>query len=482
MEDLSSIELPNAANGIIEVGISAGADEIDPNKWGIKVGYVKTRETDPAKRRLHTIMAKIWAIRDAFDKDVSDGKTTIDSAVFTPEVFAHMGVADQSDILGGTCVADFYDGPFVPDAVPCWATTIAINNPPVMEPECMRFWECGIAFLIAAGWMVGDNYEKSAYVTHLTVAETVAARADARYDKAGVEAASKLWPKFQEVATLLAAMKVTWWLTNHHVGQRLENDGTEMPSYIGKVWKTTSISGSMKVSDARDVLHALGKYCSTIWLLAELGVPNLTPTGGRHHKDHPLKPFTIKASVDVGLRIGAFPAGTARLTTYYAILQVAERSVFSVLLPPVDVYDQMKEEVERIKINPARYHEGSKFMTGLDQIKIPELEVEDAENIAGFIYATAPSGTLARAKVLPGKDAVSGNLVYQSITAVKAQIIGVATDAAALEMIAMLRGGLGSNKGGFARQINRITDEQVTVAEEKANAKVEKEKEKEKAK
>jgi len=72
--------------------------------------------------------------------------------------------------------------------------------------------------------------------------------------------------------------------------------------------------------------------------------------------------------------------------------------------------------------------------------------------------------------------------VYQSITAVKAQIIGVATDAAALEMIAMLRGGLGSNKGGFARQINRITDEQVTVAEEKANAKVEKEKEKEKAK
>jgi hypothetical protein len=123
--------------------------------------------------------------------------------------------------------------------------------------------------------------------------------------------------------TLVISTKITWWLTNHRVGQ----PPNELASYVGKVAYSMGFTGN--VSAIRTVLWVSGKWTSTVSALSALNIPGIVNAGD----DKSLQEIKISASSDMQIRLTANPAGTAGTVTYHAIGKKAEKMVLGALLP-----------------------------------------------------------------------------------------------------------------------------------------------------
>ena len=104
----------------------------------------------------------------------------------------------------------------------------------------------------------------------------------------------------------IAATKANWWAMNHHTGQ------AAMVGYALKV-------ANVHLSDLQDnirmqLMHLIGHWCSTIYILSIAGVEGLhitVPAWG----NEPAHPIVF--SNDARLRFSSLPGGTHRLAVAY---------------------------------------------------------------------------------------------------------------------------------------------------------------------
>jgi hypothetical protein len=217
--------------------------------------------------------------------------------------------------------------------------TLAVNPCPVNGNKENQVWNSIVHIVVSKGWVP----VRSKHVMNLNYEETLIKLIDC-----DARSTASLKAGFFDVTrtmTLIIATKITWWLTNHHVGQ-VPN---ELSSYVGKVAHSMSFTGS--VSNIRTVLWVAGKWTSTVSTLKALGIPDIRDTGD----DECRKSIKIKASSDMELRINGSPAGTASTVTYHAIGEKAGKMHLGALLPVPAEWPDILRSVNDIKQHPANF-------------------------------------------------------------------------------------------------------------------------------
>lgn len=280
-------------------------------------------------------------------------------------------------------------------------TLVSNTNPGVTASE-KKLWQGMVAFICHNGYFCRSSKSHT-----VTGTEPVAVTTAEEINDIG------FWPP-QECVNLIAALKITWWLTNHHVGQ----DKDKLVSYVGKVAHLQGIWDGIHCSEtARSILWSCGKWVSTTGFLKAIGVSGVKVSTGED------RPFTdipaIATSEDVLLRIEAYPAGTAKCSTYFAIARKAASTMYAVCLPSLNSYFKISKCCGEILDAPAEYHMGAYFLTGKDQAICEEWEEEEKIALSAFVHAAMPGSTLARAAVILPMKEISGSIYYSRITALK---------------------------------------------------------------
>lgn len=282
------------------------------------------------------------------------------------------------------------------------AETLAHNKNPGTTDLEKRVWQGMLAVILSNGWLCGAS---PMHVFSQIV--PTGGRSGADIDKDGYHDPTAC-------ANLIVGLKLTWWMTNHHVGQ----DRGMLASFIGKIATIQGLAVDGKASETmRSILWTMGKLTSTCGVLTALGIPNIhcsnvddTPIGG-------VSPFTC--SEDVMLRVGANPAGTACLYTYAEAYKRAVKSVYSVALPPIPSHAAAVKAMADVKANPALFHMGAAFLTGRARVACDVYEEGDKAALSAFVHATAAGSTLSKAPSLMRKDEISATTVYHSLVSIK---------------------------------------------------------------
>jgi hypothetical protein len=326
--------------------------------------------------------------------------------------------------------------------------TLFANRKPYSETEHVRLWNSLVAWVASNGYFAPGADS----VRVMSLAESRTLVSDAQYVTECDKINTVGFCKWDKVATLVFATKVSWWLTNHHVGQKKG----EIKSFTGKVFR--ALEFQVEEAEARTTIWASGKWCSTTGILRSAGIKGLI----RPVKDVPWNPINMGHSEDISMRIASYPAGVAKTTTYAQIYSHAARSAYGVLVPAVVNIKDVRDDMVRIKADPARYHMGSQFLTGKARLEAEHFSESDMENLSGYIHAVAPTSKLAQASVICGKEEVAGNTVFTTIMSVKAQLAAVAGMKASMALVSRMAGG--DIRGGIALAEGKITAEEVAKA------------------
>ena len=132
----------------------------------------------------------------------------------------------------------------------------------------------------------------------------------------------------QDVANILVALKLTWWVTNHHAGQNKQ----ALQGFINKVATMAGVCKDGKCCElTRTILWAAAKYLSIISILMAIGILNLDVT--RRAKLAHVHPIDITVAREITLRVKSNPAGTAKNITYLAAARDAVKSVYTIAMP-----------------------------------------------------------------------------------------------------------------------------------------------------
>lgn len=458
MDSLIEVQLPEDYNGVAEIGIAAGIDDLDIPRFQLKILniYVPIVKAPPA----------LEAVKAKFDQDKTKGKQTIDSSVFTEEVLAFLQVSSRKQIEPDAVV---YKDTNLETKISVRGTLLAHQCKFTHKNTTAAYVQM-LSYLLQSGMIPAPPGNRN--VTHLygdeaqrfyTAARTEADAGSQTYLTSEEIDAILANPRpAAKVATLIVATKVSWWLTNHHVGQ----DSRSIQSFSGKVVRTDEALVDGEMAEIRNILWAIGKYTVTIPVLQALGIPGLLKPGDDAYPDRevPYKKLTFTGTDDVRLRTKARPAGTADPCSYLAIARQAAKSMFSVLLPAIAELEDAKQMEAEILKNPARYHMGSKFLTGFERDESPKtvLAEETKENLSAFIHATSPRGNLAKAEVIKPRSEVEGSTIYMLIMNVRSEVGGMATNAFLRKLMAKAVPGI--DKGGLAKQVGLISDSALTEA------------------
>jgi len=445
--------LPAVTNGSIEAGIAAGVDALIDARYTLAIATVNEEvPLTPAERQQNATMEKLAAA--GFDTDATDGKPTIPAKMLPDATARLLGFANKAAIPGTALVP----APIVPrtQTVVSPGLTVGTANCPFRCPVTRKVWYSCIALITSLGWYTTT----SALVKVLTPAQSLAATAgitqDA-FDKMG------LLTDIQ-VASIVAALKLHWYQTNHHVGQTTG----KITGYLHKVIRSMALDEGADMGELYHALWAIGKYVSTIDVLRALGIKGLAERDQAVERSASV--ILISAAADVVLRLTSAPAGTARTLTFVALMERASKSPWSILLPPVVDYREIMDAAEKIRADPVRYHIGAHFLTNQERLIPYVIDDDTMANFAAFIYATAERSSLAAAKVLPPLDEVKGSVVYQSIKHAQAQVTDFATDKVIKVLIGRFGVQTGADAGGFARAVGLITEQQVADAVAAAEA------------
>ena len=472
------IALPDGWNGVGEFGIAAGADDVSAAKYQLIVLQRAEKQTLHAGAMPKELADSldVWNSCENAKKHSMANRSTI----VTRRVLEWLGFSSADEIPAKHTVDKDDQGVDieVETLVPWIAGTLAVNVIDHGETEITRWYAQSIVFLIESGWMCGRQGNKNvSWLDGAQSADLIASRkAEIATGAVGtvLNPVSKItkWLEVPRVGTSLATIiisaKISWFLTNHHVGQNPE----AILSYAGKVVALDDVLARTTQSTLRLALWAIGKYCVTIPVLESCGLGGLlqvNPGGadrdiglGLTHVDAPYGTVNFTVSADVTLRMSSRPAGTAAQMTHLAIAEHAAVSHYAVLIPEVGQYDDWVAAKDAIKANAARYHMGSFFLTGLDRITLPAVQEDSAMNLAGYIHAVAPSGHLAKAPVISRIDEIKGTTVYTMICSVKAELTTMSTDAVLKKLMTKTKRGGGV--GGFAKQKALISEQDVRDA------------------
>jgi hypothetical protein len=203
--------------------------------------------------------------------------------------------------------------------------------------------------------------------------------------------------------SLLTATKVSYWITNHHVGQG------QFQGFIRKVVSAWYRDNIAKDEGSYNLVWALGHWGSTKGILHKLGVKKL--------KDVPEMANYPLPSADVTMRIQSFPAGTAKAGVCLAVFRRMFHSVFSPIIPTDPGMLSLFDLVDAIREDPAAYHPGAYHFGAHARKADTDVPEETLEHCAAYIHAVGAKSTLANAKVLPSVGACKDNILYTNLCA-----------------------------------------------------------------
>lgn len=335
--------------------------------------------------------------------------------------------------------------------------TLAYNKNPGTTDLEKRVWQGMLAVILSNGW-VCDKGPMHIFAN----AVTGKGRTGPEIDKDG-------YHDPVACANLIVGLKLTWWMTNHHVGQ----DRGTLASFIGKIATIQGLAVDGKTTETmRSILWTMGKITSTCGILTALGIPGIVCSNPDDSPVAPIKAFTC--SEDVTLRVGANPAGTACLHTYAEAYKRAIKSVYSVALPPIPSHTLAVTTMADVKADPAAYHMGAAFLTGRARISCDVYDEADKAALSAFVHATAGGSTLAKAPSIMRKDEVVATTVYNSLVTIKnALTVNIASAETRAAIRTIVGGDAALGLAGTSGLINKAKYEaalKAVVAEDAAAA------------
>lgn len=217
----------------------------------------------------------------------------------------------------------------------------------------------------------------------------------------------------QKIITLVVAAKVTWFTTNHHLGVPLAARQGGYQGFLFKVANTLNFqSFSYNTAASRGDLYKLIHPWSTISVMRQLDptradqIKEVFPLGVGH--------LTIIKSQDVVLRIGSFPAGTAKYADIYAGLKSLVVHPLFVLCPGVASINAFLDAHTAVKNNPYNYGQAANYIGANPVRSVEDFSPFDTlfSAVHVFVSSVLSSGTLVKAAVFssnpvndPGFDA-----------------------------------------------------------------------------
>ena len=122
--------------------------------------------------------------------------------------------------------------------------------------EEKKLWVSTVGFIFKNGWWAPDSKLITITDDNLRVLNSAA------------DIAAIGFLPSQDVANMLVALKLTWWVTNHHIGQ----NKSALQGFIQKVAAMSGYSEDGKCSElTRTILWVAGKLLSTVSVLDALG-------------------------------------------------------------------------------------------------------------------------------------------------------------------------------------------------------------------
>lgn len=244
-----------------------------------------------------------------------------------------------------------------------------------------------------------------------------------------------------KAALLICSTKVNMWQINHHVGQNAT------VGFALKAWFLIMSTKNAPSETERSMIWEIGHWVSTKAMWNRWGVLDLSKlkeTAAGATEEVERIPLPTR---DIIIRLEAGPAGAAKVMVHRAIVFAAERSGFSVLLPP-------NVQFAALAALPAAcmsaiYHDGSKYHTGLPKEELLVLSEDTIDDLASFIHATQPAGTLAKAKVIKEMKYLGAHGTFLRLQAVMIAIRNTAASERDQYLVS-LTSGAGANADPFA--------------------------------
>lgn len=487
------IVLPAGINGINEVGIAAGVDTF--TQAGFQLSVV-TVPTAGAPSPLTALEVRVKAVVAAYNS--APGKTemkeyvTDDALVVGGSRFTAANIRDMIPSFPGT-VSQVKAGVHlaIPDIeakdnlFTTWSTTdvterdfvgidvdasLKASRNPCTGSITKKLWQGLAALVLSNGWLVKRSVACDNLVTvYAPEAPPAAIVPGSEINTIGFHAPDAC-------ATLVVALKVTWWLTNHHVGQRED----ELVGFIGKVAQIQGLWSNATPAqrrEIRNVLWSFGKMTTTRGILSALGVDHIVYNDSTNTSDPSGNDYawcgvlSISPSEDVLQRILAYPAGTASCTTYLSIANICRHSVFACCMPPFTSmgWDPVLEvpngraitDEQAILANRAGHHMGAHFLTGTPRLIKNSWETEEKFNLSAFIHAVQPNGSLAKAAVIVAKSEIVGGAIHTTISSMKLRMQTSMGDTMSALLVSRMGGGVIG--GGVGLQFGKLTNEEVAA-------------------
>jgi len=257
-----------------------------------------------------------------------------------------------------------------------------------------------------------------------------------------------------QMVTLLWATKITFYMINHHVGQK----SGELQGYVGKVARAFEM---FTLNGIREALWAAGHWIDTKHAMVELELSGVNTSYKSQHLLH--------QSEDMKMRIMSNPAGTGTLFVFHTVYKLAVKSIYSLFIEVETQIGDIEESIELVKSYPLNFHVGSFFLTGQHVPSYVNWTENYKVNLSAFIHVVMPGSTLASSPSLITKEDIAGSEVYQKLLGFKLAMAKGVDMAIALKIAASR--GVGS--GGLAvasgfTSLKEIEDARIAVDEEKA--------------
>lgn len=159
-------------------------------------------------------------------------------------------------------------------------------------------------------------------------------------------------PELQKAASIIVGTKINWFKENHHTGQG-KNGGAFTKKVIQAMLNTPATEQIIKF------VHRLGHWASTRSVLRQIGIKHILETTPVFNGE-----CTLAPTDDIGLRMKAAPAGTARMAVSYNLAKKMLAHPASVFLPNTTKLDDLPTVYAKVIDAPAKYHFGAAYLCG----------------------------------------------------------------------------------------------------------------------
>ncbi|APG78070.1 hypothetical protein [Hubei qinvirus-like virus 1] len=193
----------------------------------------------------------------------------------------------------------------------------------------------------------------------------------------------------KQMATVIIATKVQWWSTNHHTTQ---GQGP-IPGYVGKVVQTIPAVRDLGNEVQCRVVHTVGHWASTRYILSACGVKNIAPTNPLPY----LSDTVLAAGKDIELRISSMPAGTHRHAVGRAAWTRLRNSDLVAYVGDTGSFLSLLQRSALVDVDPAGHHIGARYLTGREPPKFSDSDAEDClGRLGSYVLNVLGRSTLAK--------------------------------------------------------------------------------------